>query len=60
MTVYVALLRGVNVGSKNRIKMADLQQALEAAGLGNVETYIQSGNLIFETQRRGRGGSVKD
>lgn len=49
MTVYVALLRGVNVGSKNRVKMADLKQALEAAGLEKVETYIQSGNLIFES-----------
>jgi uncharacterized protein (DUF1697 family) len=49
MTVYVALLRGVNVGSKNRIKMAELKQALEAAGLEKVETYIQSGNLIFES-----------
>jgi uncharacterized protein (DUF1697 family) len=49
MTVYVALLRGVNVGSKNRIKMADLQRSLEVAGLGKVETYIQSGNIIFES-----------
>jgi uncharacterized protein (DUF1697 family) len=49
MTVYIALLRGVNVGAKNRIKMADLQQTLEAAGLGKVETYIQSGNIIFES-----------
>jgi uncharacterized protein (DUF1697 family) len=49
MTVYVALLRGVNVGAKNRIKMADLQRALEACGLGKVETYIQSGNIIFES-----------
>jgi uncharacterized protein (DUF1697 family) len=49
MTVYVALLRGVNVGAKNRIKMADLQRTLEVAGLGKVETYIQSGNIIFES-----------
>lgn len=49
MTIYVALLRGVNVGSKNRIKMVDLQKSLEAAGLGKVETYIRSGNLIFES-----------
>jgi uncharacterized protein (DUF1697 family) len=49
MIVYVALLRGVNVGAKNRIKMVDLQRALEAAGLEKVETYIQSGNIIFES-----------
>ncbi|HSV50289.1 MAG TPA: DUF1697 domain-containing protein, partial [Candidatus Acidoferrales bacterium] len=51
MTVYVALLRGVNVGAKNRLKMADLQSTLEAAGLGHVETYIQSGNLIFQSSQ---------
>jgi uncharacterized protein (DUF1697 family) len=49
MTVYIALLRGVNVGAKNRIKMADLKKALESANLGNVETYIQSGNIILES-----------
>jgi uncharacterized protein (DUF1697 family) len=51
MTVYVALLRGVNVGAKNRLKMADLQHTLEAIGLGKVETYIQSGNLIFQSNQ---------
>lgn len=51
MTVYIALLCGVNVGSKNRIKMVELQKALEAAGLGKVDTYIQSGNLIFDSDK---------
>jgi uncharacterized protein (DUF1697 family) len=51
MTVYATLLRGVNVGSKNRIKMADLQRTLESIGLGKVETYIQSGNIIFESSQ---------
>lgn len=44
---YVALLRGVNVGGKNKIKMADLKTALEYDGLSNVRSYIQSGNIFF-------------
>ena len=48
MTRYVALLRGINVGGKNLIKMPALQAAFEANGLENVATYIQSGNVLFE------------
>jgi len=50
-TRYVALLRGINVGGKNIIGMKDLRAALEAHGLENVSTYIQSGNVLFETDR---------
>jgi uncharacterized protein (DUF1697 family) len=46
----IALLRGVNVGGKNIIKMADLKAGFERAGFGNVVTYINSGNLIFDTE----------
>jgi uncharacterized protein (DUF1697 family) len=49
MTIYIALLRGINVGGKNQIKMADLKRILESIGLIRVETYIQSGNVIFES-----------
>ena len=49
---YVALLRGINVGGKTLIKMADLRTCLEAAGLENVSTYIASGNVLFETRGR--------
>ncbi|GGL60605.1 DUF1697 domain-containing protein [Sporolactobacillus putidus] len=49
MTVYLALLRGINVGGKNKIKMADLRHVLESIGLNRVETYIQSGNVLFES-----------
>lgn len=49
MTIYVALLRGINVGGKNMIKMADLKRAFEAIGLSRVQTYIQSGNVLFES-----------
>lgn len=47
MTVYIGLLRGINVGGKNKIKMAELKRVLEAMGLGNVQTYLQSGNVLF-------------
>ncbi|GLX66443.1 DUF1697 domain-containing protein [Paenibacillus glycanilyticus] len=47
MTVHIALLRGINVGGKNKIKMADLRDALAAIGLEDVQTYIQSGNILF-------------
>lgn len=45
---YIALLRGINVGGKKRIKMADLVEALEPLSLKNIKTYLQSGNVIFE------------
>jgi uncharacterized protein (DUF1697 family) len=48
MTTYIALLRGINVGKNNRIKMADLKSLLETMGLTKVKTYIQSGNVLFE------------
>ncbi|MFT5647274.1 MAG: hypothetical protein ACI976_001963 [Aureispira sp.] len=45
---YIALLRGINVGGKRKIKMADLQAMCAEIGLQEVQTYIQSGNIIFE------------
>ena len=45
---YVALLRGVNVGGKNRLPMADLRGIFAEAGCAGVRTYIQSGNAVFE------------
>lgn len=46
---YVALLRGVNVGGNAIIKMTDLREAVEKCGFTSVRTYIQSGNIIFES-----------
>jgi uncharacterized protein (DUF1697 family) len=45
----MALLRGINVGGKNKVRMADLRTAFEDDGFDAVETYIQSGNVLFET-----------
>ncbi|MDD7794288.1 DUF1697 domain-containing protein [Clostridium sp. 'White wine YQ'] len=49
MTTFIALLRGINVGGKNIIKMAELKKALESIGLLEVKTYIQSGNVLFKS-----------
>jgi len=49
MTTYLAFLRGVNVGGNGLISMAELKDALSAAGLSKVHTYIQSGNVIFDS-----------
>lgn len=46
---HLALLRGINVGGKNVLPMKDLAQMFSNAGGTNVRTYIQSGNVIFET-----------
>lgn len=48
MDVYVALLRGVNVGGANKLAMGDLRSIFESAGCARVETIIQSGNVVFE------------
>ncbi|MGI8754301.1 MAG: DUF1697 domain-containing protein [Acidimicrobiales bacterium] len=47
---YVALLRGINVGGRNPVAMADLRAAFEADGHRAVSTYIQSGNVLFESE----------
>ncbi|MFD1178987.1 DUF1697 domain-containing protein [Paenibacillus puldeungensis] len=49
MTIYIALLRGINVGGKNMIKMAELKRTLMNSGLHEVQTYIQSGNVLFQS-----------
>jgi len=49
MTRYVALLRAVNVGGTGKLPMADLKSICEDAGFARVETYIASGNVVFES-----------
>ena len=46
---YLALLRGINVGGKNIVKMSDLRRLFEGLGCKDVTTYIQSGNVLFES-----------
>ena len=47
---YVALLRGINVGGKNKVVMSELREQVTAAGFEHVRTYINSGNLLFEAE----------
>jgi len=49
MTTYVALLRGINVSGKNSIRMPALQNSISGLGFRDVQTYLQSGNIVFRT-----------
>lgn len=52
MTIYIALIRGINVGGKNRLPMKALVAMLETMGCCRVKTYIQSGNAVFESDEK--------
>lgn len=49
MNRFIALLRGINVSGQKKIKMAELREQLKSCGFENVETYIQSGNILFDS-----------
>jgi uncharacterized protein (DUF1697 family) len=51
MKTYIILLRGINVGGKNKVSMAGLKKCLEELGFSNVSTYIASGNVILESDK---------
>jgi len=51
MQAYIALLRGINVSGQKKIKMADLKVLFEDLGFNEIQTYIQSGNVVFFTQQ---------
>lgn len=51
---FIALLRGINVGGKNKVAMPELRACFEEAGFTNVTTYINSGNVLFETTHTDR------
>lgn len=57
--IYLALLRGINVGGKNKVEMKQLKTVFEEAGMTSVRTYINSGNVIFSTPLRGRPRLVR-
>jgi uncharacterized protein (DUF1697 family) len=52
MTRHIALLRGINIGPRNRIAMPALREALEAAGFDDVRTYVQSGNVVLSSDAK--------
>jgi uncharacterized protein (DUF1697 family) len=51
MARHIALLRGINLGSRNRVSMPDLRGWLERDGYANVRTLVQSGNIVMETRK---------
>jgi uncharacterized protein (DUF1697 family) len=54
MTTYISLLRGINVSGQKLIKMAELKQLYESLGFDAVQTYIQSGNVVFKSDESDR------
>ena len=52
MTRYVSILRGINVGGKRKILMADLKKLYQNLGFSNIITYIQSGNVVFNSMKQ--------
>lgn len=59
MIKHVAFLRAINVSGKNLIKMEDLKKIFESLGFKNVRTYIQSGNVIFESSEKNKDLIIK-
>lgn len=57
--IYVALLRGINVGGNNKINMKELKGAFEEAGMTSVQTYINSGNIVFADASRPKAEIVE-
>ena len=57
--LYVALLRGINVGGKNKVDMKQLKAVFEDAGMSDVRTYINSGNVIFSSKVRAKAKLVQ-
>jgi len=51
LAIYVSMLRGINVGGHKRMKMEKLRQSFEALGFKRVQTFIQSGNVVFQTTK---------
>ena len=50
MTTFISMLRGINVGGQKQVRMADLKNMYESLEFGNVQTYVQSGNVVFDSQ----------
>ena len=52
MNTYISLLRGINVSGQKKVRMADLKSLYESLELGNVQTYVQSGNVVFDSEEQ--------
>jgi uncharacterized protein (DUF1697 family) len=60
MPVFIALIRGINVGGHKKLKMADVKVWCTDLGLTEVRTHLQSGNVVFQTTRTDRAQLAKD
>lgn len=60
MTKYIAILRGINVGGKRRLKMEKLKALFRELGFSDVETYIQSGNVMFNASEKESDTTISD
>src|ERR1700734_1790901 len=59
MPSHLALLRGINVGGRNKVPMADLRKVVTSLGHTGVSTYIQTGNVLFDAAGEGKPDTVK-
>jgi uncharacterized protein (DUF1697 family) len=60
MPVFIALIRGINVGGHKKLKMADVKVMCESLGLRDVRTHLQSGNVVFATKKSDRAKLTKE
>lgn len=60
MKTYIALLRGINVGGKNKLLMKDLISILSGMGYEDIRTYIQSGNVVFRNKEEQQAGKMAE
>ena len=52
MNTYISMLRGINVSGQKKIRMADLKSLYKSQGLAEVQTYVQSGNVVFDSEEQ--------
>jgi uncharacterized protein (DUF1697 family) len=62
MGTFIAVLRSINVGGRNRVPMADLRALMSSLGFGDVTTYVQSGNVVFTAagSRQAIAGAIEE
>jgi uncharacterized protein (DUF1697 family) len=60
MPVFIALIRGINVGGHKKVRMADLKASCESIGFRDVRTHLQSGNVVFRTAKSDRAKLAKE
>lgn len=58
MKRYIAFLRGINISGKNKISMAELKKGFEELGFQEVKTYLNSGNVIFSSEKDDTGSLI--